>query len=85
MFARLSMQVGSTTALMVPEGSVQKVGEASLVYVDGPGDTFLEKKVKTGQTAAGFVEVVSGLHQNDKVVVNGSLQLLGQSLQRMTE
>lgn len=85
MFARLSMQVGSTTALMVPEASVQKAGEASLVYIDGPGDTFFEKKVKTGQTTGGFVEIVSGLHHNDKVVVNGSLQLLGQSLQRMTE
>ena len=85
MFARMSVQVGQTTALMVPEPSVQKAGETYLVYVDGPGDTYLEKKVKTGKTTGGYVEILSGLKPNDKVVVNGSLQLLGESLQRFTQ
>jgi Cu(I)/Ag(I) efflux system membrane fusion protein len=85
MFARLSVQVGETTALMVPEPSVQKAGETYLVYVDEPGDFYLEKKVKVGKTTAGYVEILSGLKPNDKVVVNGSLQLLGESLQRVTQ
>ena len=85
MFARLSVQVGETTALMVPEPSVQKAGETYLVYVDEPGDFYLEKKVKIGKTTAGYVEILSGLKPNDKVVVNGSLQLLGESLQRVTQ
>lgn len=85
MFARLSVQVGETTALMVPEPSVQKAGETYLVYVDEPGDFYLEKKVKIGQTTGGYVEILSGLKPHDKVVVNGSLQLLGESLQRVTQ
>ncbi len=85
MFARMSVQVGATTALMVPEPSVQKAGETYLVYVDGPGDTYLEKKVTPGRTTGGYVEILSGLHPHDKVVVNGSLQLLGESLQRATQ
>ncbi len=85
MFARLSVQVGETTALMVPEPAVQKAGETYLVYVDEPGDFYLEKKVKIGKTTAGYVEILSGLKPNDKVVVNGSLQLLGESLQRVTQ
>ncbi len=85
MFARMSVQVGATTALMVPEPSLQKAGETYLVYVDGPGDTYLEKKVSPGRTTGGYVEILSGLHPHDKVVVNGSLQLLGESLQRATQ
>ncbi|MBS1991875.1 MAG: efflux RND transporter periplasmic adaptor subunit [Cyanobacteria bacterium SZAS LIN-3] len=85
MFARMEVQVGANTALMVPEPSVQKAGETYLVYVDGPGDTYLEKKVTTGKTTGGYVEIVEGLKPNDKVVVKGSLQLLGQSLQRFSQ
>jgi multidrug efflux pump subunit AcrA (membrane-fusion protein) len=64
---------------------VQKAGETYLVYVDEPGDFYLEKKVKIGQTTGGYVEILSGLNPHDKVVVNGSLQLLGESLQRVTQ
>jgi len=85
MFARLKLQVGVDTALVVPEEAVQKVGESSLVYVETGNNKFEERKVKVGQNLDGYTEIVSGISPHERVVVKGSLQLLGQSLHRLSQ
>ncbi|MBX9687551.1 MAG: efflux RND transporter periplasmic adaptor subunit [Candidatus Obscuribacterales bacterium] len=85
MFARMSIEVGKTSCLMVPQEAVQRTGESSLVYLVGPDNTFVEKKVTTGRTIGSYIEILSGLTDHDTVVVNGSLQLLGLALQRLSQ
>lgn len=85
MFTRLSVTVDTATSLMVPEAAVQKVGETYLVYLAGENHQYRERKVKTGRNIGGYVEILSGLHPKDNVVVQGSLQLLGQSLERLSQ
>ena len=85
MFTRLHIQTGSAHALTVPLGAIQKIGDSSVVYIAQSDGRFRERKITTGRHLGAAVEVLSGLHPGDKVVVRGSLQLLGQALQRMNE
>lgn len=86
MFARMQVEVGSLKALVVPEAALQKIGDSTVVYVAEASkeNSFREVKVETGQSLKGYVEVLKGLKVNDRVVVKGSLQLLGQCLQRLS-
>lgn len=83
MFARLIVKVDTTSALVIPAGAVQQIGESLVVYVEVSPHTYQEKKVGTSRNLGDKVEIVSGLLPSDTVVVQGSVQLLGQSLQRL--
>lgn len=85
MFTRLHIQTGTVHALTVPQGAIQKIGDSTVVYIAQPDGRFRERKINTGRHLGDAVEVLSGLHSGDKVVVRGSLQLLGQALQRMND
>ncbi|MBX9568210.1 MAG: efflux RND transporter periplasmic adaptor subunit [Candidatus Obscuribacterales bacterium] len=85
MFTRLHIQTGTAHALTVPHGAVQKIGDSTVVYIAQSDGRFRERKITTGRHLGDAVEVLAGLHPGDKVVVRGSLQLLGQALQRMNQ
>lgn len=85
MFTRLHIQTGTVHALTVPLGAIQKIGDANVVYIALPDGRFRERKISTGRHLGEAAEVLSGLQSGDKVVVRGSLQLLGQALQRMND
>lgn len=85
MFARLIVRVDTTSALVIPAEAVQQIGESSVVYVEVSPHTYQEKKVETSRNLGDKVEIVSGLLPSDTVVVQGSVQLLGQSLERLNQ
>jgi cobalt-zinc-cadmium efflux system membrane fusion protein len=85
MFARLKVKVATADAMIVPQEAVQKIGESSVVYVVSTHNNFLERKVKTGRILGDYVEILDGLRPRETVVVHGSLQLLGDAIQRLSQ
>ncbi len=85
MFARMVVRTATVKALVVPAASVQKIGETNIVYVVTGKNAYAERKVQVGPTIDVYTRVVAGLRSGERVVVNGSLQLLGQELQRLNQ
>lgn len=61
-------------ALAVPEESLQSAGEEKTVFVVGADNKIEERKVKTGLREPGYVEIVSGLKEGEKVVIEGQMK-----------
>jgi HlyD family secretion protein len=53
-------------ALAIPKEAVKKMGKKSLAIVKVNGE-LIEKPIETGWRDEGFVEIISGLNENDKV------------------
>jgi membrane fusion protein (multidrug efflux system) len=62
------------TSLAVPEESIQSAGERKTVLVVDKDNKVSEKEIKTGQRDPGYVEVISGLTDGDKVIVEGQMK-----------
>ncbi len=65
-------------ALVIPEESLIKRGADNFVYVvtRGEGKTIAkEQKIKIGARQPGAIEVLSGLSQEDQVVVHGTVKM----------
>ena len=67
-FARLRVVIGRTDALLVPAAAVTHFGQMERVFVVQEGRTRL-RLVKTGRTDQGRVEILSGLHTGDVVIL----------------
>ena len=80
MFARMSICTGRQCVLAVPQAALQKVGEVDLAYVVLPGNRYEERRVSLGPGFGSFVTVNCGLKAGESVVVEGSVELSGQSL-----
>lgn len=64
-------------AFFIPEAAGQRSGDRTFVFVpeaDEPGH-FLVKDVQLGEEADGYVRVVSGLDEDDRVVTKGAFAL----------
>lgn len=81
MFAKIKVVTdrSSTTALVVPSGSVIESNGKNIVFVQN-GDAFEPTDVEIGQTIGNFIEVKKGLFDGDKVVTQRANQLYTQSL-----
>ena len=88
MFARLKIDVGTKSALMIPANAVQTAGSKKVVYLptsSGSSDNkgaFEERVIEPGETVDGFTIVKSGLEEGERVVVNESLALRTLSLNK---
>lgn len=71
MFGRATFRVGEESVLAVPEGAIIRVGGYQGVYVVGEGNVSRFHMVKTGESFGGMVEILSGLHEGQEVVVSG--------------
>jgi membrane fusion protein (multidrug efflux system) len=74
MFMTVRLQRSSTQALMVPEQALMPQGESQFVYVLY-GDTARKTQVKLGRRRPGQVEVLSGLHAGDLLIIEGGDEL----------
>ncbi|MGN6627267.1 MAG: efflux RND transporter periplasmic adaptor subunit, partial [Tepidisphaeraceae bacterium] len=79
MFARALLQArrDEKAMLAVPEAAVQTVEGKTCVFVpiDGEPNTFAPKAVVVGRTVNGYVPIVSGVREGERVVVSGSFIL----------
>jgi membrane fusion protein, heavy metal efflux system len=78
MYAEMQVGVGAAGgALVIMRSAVQVIADKSVVYLadpSKPGD-FVEREVRLGSTRDKVVEVLSGLHTGDRVVVDGAFAL----------
>jgi hypothetical protein len=58
--------------IAVPEAAVRDVAGAAIVIVQTGGESFKERTLKTGARADGWVEIVSGLEEGERVVTLGA-------------
>ncbi len=82
MFARMTIFCDKHAVLAVPAKSVQDAGSHKVVYIPLANGAFEERKIKVGEEAGGYVEILKGLKAGDKVVVDGSFTLRSQTLKQ---
>jgi membrane fusion protein, multidrug efflux system len=61
-------------SLAIPESAIQASGLKKSVFVVGSDKTVSAAEIVTGQREPGLVEVVSGLREGDKVIVEGQMK-----------
>lgn len=67
--------VSDAPVLVVPAASVQRIGEAWVVFVPHGPDAFEARPLGRGRDLAGEVEVLSGLKAGDEIVIDGAFLL----------
>ncbi len=77
MFAtvELALAADAPPVLAVPEDALQELEGKRVVFVAEDGDEFAARPVQTGRSAAGLVEIVSGLKEGENYAVKGSFIL----------
>jgi cobalt-zinc-cadmium efflux system membrane fusion protein len=80
MFATAEIETGGgkgEAVLAVPDEAIQTVegGPAVFVPVEGEENTFAKRAVSVGKAAGGWVPVMSGLKEGERIVVAGSFIL----------
>ena len=75
MFATIRVSSGSRTALNVPETAVVASGAEQYVFVEQEPGLYLKRVIKPGLNADGRVEVLEGLKEGERVVVQGAFTL----------
>jgi RND family efflux transporter MFP subunit len=75
-FARLLVPVGEGNSLRVPVSAIVQRGQLEIVFVVVDQHAQLQL-VKTGKRIGDEMEILSGLHAGDAVVVEGAAQLTG--------
>ena len=73
-FARLAVPVGESHSLRVPASAVVQRGQLEIVFVVANQRAQLHL-VKTGKRVGDEMEILSGLHAGDVVVIDGAAQL----------
>jgi cobalt-zinc-cadmium efflux system membrane fusion protein len=74
MFARVTIYTGAEQrAPAVPPSAIVHEGDEARVWVAGDDKTLELRKITTGLTAGGLVQVTSGLKAGEKVVTKGTL------------
>jgi cobalt-zinc-cadmium efflux system membrane fusion protein len=72
MFASLRIAQPAASLILLPLAAVLYEGNATDVYVASNDGKYVLRQVKTGATRANQVEIVSGLHDGDRVVTQGA-------------
>jgi len=76
MFGDLIIKLAeSKSGLFVPSSAIHKDNEQSFIFIQENDSTFKMIEVKTGVEFDEKVEIVSGLKENDRIVVNGVFEL----------
>lgn len=69
----------------VPEQAVRSIGSAAVVFVPAEGGAFVRRDVVTGRTIDGFVEILKGLAEGERVVSGGSFDVKAEMLKGSLE
>ncbi len=76
MAVRTRIRVGGDhEVLAVPERTITNVEGVSVVYVHISGETFEERVIATGMQDSGWVEILSGLSEGERIVADGAYQV----------
>ncbi len=70
MFARVTIPVGETGMILIPKTAVVRHGQLTAVYLVDIDNIVRFHLIRLGQKFGDDVEVVSGLHKDDRYVIN---------------
>ena len=59
-------------AIVIPESAIVEEGDQPIAFVQISGETFEKREIQTGARDAGFVQVVEGIRQGERVVTKGA-------------
>jgi multidrug efflux pump subunit AcrA (membrane-fusion protein) len=68
MFARLTIPVGKTRGLLIPQAAVRRIGQLTTVEVMAE-DHPRSRLVQLGRKLGGMVEILAGLKPGDRILV----------------
>ena len=71
--AESHIRAATPVVLTVPRSAVISRGAGPLVYVDNGGGGYTAHPLKLGRIGDDYAEVLNGLEEGDKVVINGGL------------
>lgn len=81
MFARLHIQVGeSTPLLIIPREAVLEVDGKQFVYVVEAADRYVKREVKVSTISPDQVRVLEGLTSGQRIVTKGAVLIQGQEV-----
>ncbi|MBI4819347.1 MAG: efflux RND transporter periplasmic adaptor subunit [Deltaproteobacteria bacterium] len=76
MFAKVTLFTGETVrTLSVPESAVVDDNGKPIVFVMDGGESFFKRVIKIGIRSAGYVQVLEGLREGDRVVSRGAYEI----------
>lgn len=76
MFAKVTLFTGQTVrALAVPESAVVDDNGKPTVFVMEGGESFFKRAVRTGIRSNGFVQILDGIKEGDRVVSRGAYEM----------
>jgi Cu(I)/Ag(I) efflux system membrane fusion protein len=79
MYAEVLLAVDRGARLMVPESAVLTAGARRLVFLDLGEGRLAPREVEVGSSAGGFVEVLAGLEEGERVVTSGTFLVAAES------
>jgi membrane fusion protein, copper/silver efflux system len=68
MFANVELKINLGKKLMIPESAVIDTGKGMVAYVDLGNGAFEPREIKAGLRSDGYIEVLRGLKEGEKVV-----------------
>ena len=81
MFVEVELQAAELPGVLAaPVDAVQQHENKQFVFVHVKGDEFVRRDVTTGRSSSDMIEITSGLHEGDKIVVQGGFFLKSQML-----
>ena len=72
LYCTASFPVGEKSLILVPEGSVIKRGQLRGVFAVNEEGVLTLRFVKTGKERNGLIEILSGLEEGERIVVQGT-------------
>jgi len=71
LYGKAQFHTGQRQVLLVPQGAIVERGQLQGVFVVAPDNITRLRLVKTGKTEAVGVEILSGLHRGERLIVEG--------------
>ena len=71
----IQLNINPRSALMVPEAALLQETDQAYVYVVDENNRAQQRYIQTGQTQDGWVEVLSGLSQDQWVITEGTIKM----------
>lgn len=68
MFVNANVQIPLAASVVIPESAILDTGSQAIVFVAQSEDTFVKREVVTGQSADGYIQILSGLQPGETVV-----------------
>jgi len=80
MYAEVEIDIGAETPeLAIPENAVIDNGERKIVLIDRGEGRFEPREVKTGRRGGGFIAILKGMSEGDKVVTSANFLIDAES------